>query len=287
MAQLVIEPIASALGAEVAGVDLAAPVDDATIGQLRAALLEHGVLVLRDQHLQPRQQLDFVRRLGPIHFHPHVGGLPDLPEVMEILKTETDTENFGAGWHTDQMFLPEPAMATCLYALEVPRVGGDTLFACMRAGYRALSVGMQSLARRLRTVNLSVAGQLQRAGASQSARYGSMRARDAGTEEPEAVHPLVRTHPETGDDVLYVGLHTMRFEGMTTEESRPLLELLTARVVRPEHICRVRWRPGSLALWDNRRVLHNALNDYPGKRRRMHRITVAGDAPFQRERDTG
>lgn len=282
MPTLSTEPLAGALGAIVHGAELSRPLDEQTFATIRAALLDYGVIFFRDQSLQPEQQLAFAKRFGAIHLHPHVNGLPNLPEVMEILKTEKDTHNFGAGWHTDQMFLPEPAMATCLYALEVPEAGGDTLFACLRAAYRSLSSGMQTLARGLRTVNLSVAGQLTQQGVSSAATFGSMRTREAAATEQPAVHPLVRTHPETGEDVLYLGLHTIRFENFTPAESKPLIEYLMAQITRPEHTCRFRWQPGSLALWDNRRVVHNAINDYPGRRRRMHRITVVGDAPALR-----
>ncbi|MCB1741718.1 MAG: TauD/TfdA family dioxygenase [Gammaproteobacteria bacterium] len=273
------EPLSGALGATVRGIDLSEPIDASRFQQLNAALLEHGVLFFHDQQLTPAQQVAFARHFGDIHYHPHVQGLAEQPEVMEILKTETDTVNFGAGWHSDQMFLDEPAMGTCLYALEVPAAGGDTLFACMRAGYRSLSPAMQRLARGLKTVNLSVAGQQQRRGQSSVATYSSMRTRDAGADEPTAVHPLVRTHPQTGEDVLYIGIHTLTFLDHTPQESRALIDFLLDQVTRPEHTCRFRWRAGSLALWDNRRVLHNAINDYPGKRRRMHRVTVVGDRP--------
>lgn len=177
-------------------------------------------------------------------------------------------------------------MATCLYALEVPDAGGDTLFACLRAAYQSLSDGMQTLMRGLRTLNLSVAEQLNQSGTTSAATFGSMRTRESDASEPPAVYPLVRTHPETGEDVLYMGLHTLGFEGFRTEESQPLINYLMAQVTRPEHPCRFRWQLGSLALWDNRRVVHNAINDYPGKRRRMHRITIAGDVPVLQDQAT-
>jgi taurine dioxygenase len=283
MPTLTTEPLAGALGATVHGADLSRPLDTQTFAAIHAALLEYGVIFFRDQHLEPVQQLAFAKRFGAIHLHPHVNGLPDVPEIMEILKTEQDEHNFGAGWHTDQMFLPEPAMLTCLYALEVPEAGGDTLFACLRAAYRSLSSGMQALTRGLRTVNLSVAGQLAQRGASSASTFGSMRTKEADTSERPAMHPLVRTHPETGEDVLYIGLHTLCFENFTPAESQPLIDFFMAQVTRPEHTCRFRWQPGSLALWDNRRVVHNAINDYPGRRRRMHRVTVVGDVPVLKD----
>jgi taurine dioxygenase len=200
---------------------------------------------------------------------------------MEVLKTEHETSNFGAGWHTDQSFLQAPAMATCLYALELPDVGGDTLFACMRNGYRALSSGLQRLALGLRTVNVSVAAQLAHGGAQNAATYGSMRARNADRDEPAAEHPLVCQHPYLGEPALYVGLHTQRFVGFSTDESKPLIEVFMNHLTAPENTCRVRWSAGALAVWDNRSVVHNAINDYPGKRRRMHRVTVAGVSPLE------
>ena len=274
-----IEPLTGTLGAEITGVDVAHALEASEFSAIRDALVRYGVIVIRDQHLGPAQHLQFVKRFGHIHFHPHVSGLPQHPEIMEILKTENDTVNFGSEWHTDQSFLQQPAMATCLYAREIPDAGGDTLFACLRNGYRTLSTGMQRLVRGLDTVNLSVAAQLAQRGAHNASTYASMRARNADHDEPAARHPLVRRHPISGEPALYIGLHTQHFGGMTIEESRPLSNFLLAHITRPENICRVRWTPGALAIWDNCSVLHNAINDYPGKRRRMHRITIVGERP--------
>ena len=268
-----------ALGADVHDVDVSTPLGDDTVSALHDALVRFGVIVIREQALTPRQQLDFVRRFGDIHLHPHVHGLPDVPEVMEILKTEEETTNFGSEWHTDQSFLPEPAMATCLYACELPDAGGDTLFACMRGGFRSLSPGLQRVALGLRTVNLSVAAQLARSGGRNTSTYASMRARDAEADEPAVEHPLVRRHPVSGEPALYIGLHTQGFAGFADEEGAILKGIFMRHLTRPENTCRVRWTPGALALWDNRSVLHKAVNDYQGERRRMHRITVAGDRP--------
>lgn len=282
MMSITAEPLGSALGATLSGVDLR-ELDDAGLARLRELLLEYGVIFLRDQHISAQQQLDFCRRLGPIHLHPHVKGLAELPEVMEILKTETDLHNFGQGWHTDQMFLPEPAMATCLYGLEIPAAGGDTEFACMRTALRTLSPGLQRLARTLRTVNLPDAGRRLRGGVAAYSGFGGMPTSQGDATRQACEHPLVRTHPETGEDVLYIGLHTEYFAEFSVEESRPLIDYLVGHVTRAEHCVRFRWQPRSLALWDNRRVLHTAINDYQGQRRRMHRVTIAGDRPVLRE----
>lgn len=273
-----IAPIAGALGADVTGIDVKT-LPESEFLALKDALHRYGVLAIRGQTLTPAQQLAFVQRFGGIHYHPHVQGLPDQPEVMEILKTETDKLNFGAGWHTDQIFLPEPANYTCLYALELPDAGGDTLFACMRNGFRTLSPAMQRLACSLRSENRSVASQMTRKNGSAAAAFGAMRAKDAPADEAPAVHPLVRQHPDTGEPALYMGIHTVGLDGFTEAEAKPLIHTLLAHLTRPENTMRLRWTPGTLAIWDNRSVLHNAINDYQGKRRRMHRITVTGDAP--------
>ena len=196
--------------------------------------------------------------------------LPDHPAVIEIVKKEDDTTVFGENWHSDQMFTPTPAKITMLYAKEVPAAGGDTLYADLRASYDALSEGMKAFAGKLRTVST----------------YDSQKKRPAAMTPTalervvEAEHPLVRTHPETGRKSLYLchrGI-TRRIATMTEEESRPLLDYLLAHATRPEHTCRFRWQVGSLAVWDNRRVLHYPVNDYYGYRRVMHRITIQGEA---------
>lgn len=276
---MLITPIAGTLGADIIGIDVTRDLDDSSFQQVHDALVRYGVIVIRDQHLTPQQQLSFVERFGPIHLHPHVSGILGFPQIMEVLKTERETTNFGAGWHTDQSFLPLPAMATCLYALELPNAGGDTKFACLRNGYRSLSSGMQGLARGLTTVNLSVAAQLARSGSGNSTLYASMNTRNAELTEQPALHPLVRRHPVSGEPALYVGLHTQHFAGFTVAESQPLKEVFMCHLTRAENTCRVHWTPGALTVWDNRSVLHNAINDYQGQRRRMHRITVAGDRP--------
>lgn len=273
-------PISGALGADITGLDLSGDMSDMDFNAVQSALRRYGVIAIRDQALTPAEHLAFARRFGGIHYHPHVQGLPEQPEVIEILKTETDTANFGAGWHSDQMFGPEPANFTCLYGLEIPEVGGDTLFACMRGGFKALSPAMQRLAGGLKSKNLSVASQLARHNASATATFANMRAKEAPKDEPMAEHPIVRQHPETGEACLYIGLHTTELADFTEAESRPLIDYWLASMTQPENTCRLRWQPGTLAIWDNRLVLHNAINDYQGKRRRMHRVTTVGDAPI-------
>jgi taurine dioxygenase len=280
--EIEVVPISPALGAEVRGVDLAAPLSEQAIAEIRRALLDHCVIFFREQTLTPRTQLAFARRFGDIHLHPFMQGLEEFPEVLPVIKTETDTRNFGGVWHTDQMFSPQPAMGTMLYALEVPPAGGDTLFANMYLAYEALSAGMQRMLADVRTYN--VGDRFKRGGGkTREERYRGMRGmqvKSPGNVVTESSHPLIRTHPETGRKLLYVGSHTQRFDAMSDEESEPLLAFLSRHAVRPEFCCRFRWQPGSLALWDNRCTQHHAVDDYAGSRRVMHRITMQGDTPY-------
>ena len=269
-------PLSSALGAEIFGVDLGEPLDDGTVRALRAALLEHVVIFFRDQELSPPQLLALAERFGEVVEYPLIKGLPECPLVLPVIKEPEERANFGGVWHSDTAYLERPAMASLLYALETPPAGGDTMFANMYQAYETLSEGMRRLLDGLRAVN--VAG---KAVALQTRKeMYSKRATAADVEAVSTVHPVVRTHPETGRKSLYVNLaHTLRFEGMTEAESAPLLDYLFAWQVQPEFTCRFRWRPGSLAFWDNRASQHYPLNDYHGYRRVMHRVTLMGDRP--------
>mgnify|MGYP001828004166 CR=1 FL=1 len=275
-----VAPVAGALGAEIFGADLSRPLEDKIFAEIRRAFLEHNVIFFRGQSLTPEQFLDFARRWGGIHRHPYVQPIDGYPDILEILKTETDTRNFGGRWHTDQSFAPRPALGTLLYALETPSHGGDTAFANQYLAYDALSDGMKTMLDGLRAVfnGDQVHGQ------SRQQSYlagGSMQARDTGGEQTVSLHPVVRTHPETGRKALFVNYpFTIRFKDMTEEESRPLLHFLFEHASRPEFTCRFRWAKGSVAMWDNRCLQHYALNDYQGYRRSMHRVTVDGDRPF-------
>jgi alpha-ketoglutarate-dependent taurine dioxygenase len=280
-----VKPIAGALGAEIGGVDLAA-LDDATFEEIEAAWLEHLVVFFRNQALTPEQQIAFARRFGEIHHHPFMKGMEEYPEILEIIKEEGDTKAFGEVWHTDQMFNPKPAKATILYAKETPDAGGDTMFANMYIAYETLSEPMKALLKDVKTWNVGDRKKLGNdAKMARDGRYAgnekmAAKIRDPGDVETEAAHPLVRTHPQTGRKSIYISNHTQTLDGFNDAEAQPILAFLRAHAVEPESTCRFRWEVGSLAIWDNRCTQHRALNDYPGKRRRMHRITIAGDAPF-------
>jgi taurine dioxygenase len=273
---LLVRPLAGALGAQVLGVDLAAPLPDGLVAELRSLWLEHGVLFFQDQTaLTPRLLVEFARRFGTPGEYPFLRGLPEAPEVIVVAKLEHERVNFGGIWHTDTAYLATPPMATMLLAREVPPFGGDTLFASGAAAYEALSDAMKQLLSGLRAVNSSAKADVTKTREDRMRESG-----EASMRSYEAVHPVVRTHPETGRKALYVNIaHTTQFEGMTDEESHGLLAYLFEHQVRPEFTCRFSWRPGSLAFWDNRCCLHNPVNDYHGYRRIMHRVTLVGDRP--------
>jgi taurine dioxygenase len=278
MAELEITPLSDTVGAEVRGVDLTAPLPRQTLAQLREIWLGAGVLVLPDQHLSSDAFLAFARSLGEVSEYPFLRGLAGFPEITEVVKLPHERVNFGGVWHSDTTYLARPPTATLLLARETPPTGGDTLFASQAAAYEALSDSMKQRLLGLRAVNSSAKAEVS------LTREDRLRdaARSEAAQAFEAIHPVVRTHPETGRPALFVNpAHTVCFDGMTEAESTPLLSQLFEHQIRPQFTCRVRWRPGTLAIWDNRQVLHFPINDYHGHRRVMHRITLAGDVPFR------
>ena len=273
---LAVRRIAGALGAEISGVDLSKDLSDGTVADIRRAWLEHLVIFFREQDLPPARFLAFARRFGEPIEYPFVKGLDDFPEIIPVLKLPNETINFGGIWHSDTTYLDVPPMASMLVAREVPEAGGDTEFANMYLAYESLSAGMRRLLDGLVAINSSAAADVSR---TREDRIKDSARADA-KKEYVAAHPVVRVHPETGRRALYVNVaHTVRFDGMTPEESAPLLKFLYAHQTRAELTCRFVWRPGSLAFWDNRCAQHNAINDYQGQKRLLHRITLAGDKP--------
>jgi taurine dioxygenase len=271
-----VRPLAGALGAEIFGVDLSRPLAADTVAAIRRTWLEHLVIFFRDQELSPAQFLAFARQFGTAIEYPFVKGIEGYPEVIPVVKLEHERVNFGGIWHSDTTYLEVPPMASMLVAREVPPVGGDTLFANMYLAYEALSPRLRQLLDGLIGVSSSAKADASK---TREDRIKDNAKADARTEYL-AEHPVVRTHPETGRKALYVNVaHTVRFQGMTEEESAPLLGFLFQHLTKPEFTCRFRWQAGSLAFWDNRCAQHNPVNDYHGYRRAMHRITLAGDKP--------
>jgi len=270
---LTIRRAAGALGAEIDGVDLSQPLSDETIAAIRKALVEHQVIFFRNQDLTPAQQVAFGARFGPLNIHPYVKGMDGQPEVMEIIKEPSDKINFGGGWHSDMSFLETPAIGSILYAVELPDWGGDTLFASQAAAFEALSPGLQQTLEGLSAVH-SASREYSAQGHSAQKR-GAMQVAEADGYVGEYVHPMVLVHPETGRKALYVNpAFTLRIDGWKTRESKALLDYLFEHCRYEAFTCRFAWRKGSVAFWDNRSVWHFALNDYPGQRRHMRRVTV-------------
>jgi taurine dioxygenase len=271
-----IRKMSGAVGAEITGIDLNQPADDALIAALRRVWLEHGVIFLRGQHLPPARFQAFAERFGEVIEYPFVKGIEGHPMIIPVLKLAHEQVNFGGIWHTDTAYLEQPPMASMLIARELPPYGGDTLFASGHAAFEALSPKLQEMLSGLRGINASAKADVTRTREDRVKEGASA----APRKDLVAEHPVVRTHPETGRRALYVNFgHTMRFSGMTEEESRPLLEFLFAHQVKPEFTCRFGWQPGDIAFWDNRCVLHNPVNDYHGHKRLMHRVTLKGDRP--------
>jgi taurine dioxygenase len=273
-----VSPVAGSMGAEISGVDLLA-LDEAAFREVEAALLAYKVIFFRDQSFDAGSQSAFGRRFGALNRHPYVKGLDGHPDVFHIVKEPDDVHHFGSAWHTDLAYTERPALGTILYGMEVPDAGGDTLFANLEAAYEALSDGMKALLDRRKIVftNANTYGK-----DSQRFKIGVAKAMsvEPATEEREVVHPAVRTHPVTGAKGLYLSTtHASRLADMTVEESRPILDFLHAHAVRPEFTCRFRWQNGSVAMWDNRCTMHHAVNDFPGERRIMQRVTLEGDRP--------
>jgi len=275
-----IRPIAGALGAEIGGVDIADEFDDAVIAEIRQALNEHGVIFFRDQDFDAEQHKAFARRFGEIFIHPNYRGMQADNELVMIRREPGDKHIVGEDWHADTTMMEEPPMGAILYAIEVPPYGGDTMFASQYLAYETLSDGMKRLLKGLRAIHTDrlVAG--PQAGRNA---YRSTKVReDSDWRETVNLHPVVRTHPETGRKLLNVNAaYTVGFEGMIEAESRPLLDYLLAHGHRPEFTCRFRWENGSVAFWDNRAVKHLAVNDAGPHLRLMRRVQVAGDKPYE------
>lgn len=278
-----VSPVPGALGAEVIGVNLRDDRRPEIIEAIHRSFLDHHVVFLRDQVLDPEELTEVGRLFGELEDYPFVDPLPGHPKIIPVIKEADEKTNFGGGWHTDLVYRPEPSAATMLYAVEVPVRGGDTLFADGIAAYEALSTRMKELIADLSVVyNVThVARSLRyRSNGAEGYSRSMPSKRDAAIAGVSPAHPLVRTHPETGVKGLYLSReHTENFEGMTVEESEPLLDWLQAHMTKPIFTTRFHWERGSIAFWDNRCVSHYALNDYHGERRHMHRLTIAGDKP--------
>jgi len=271
-------PLSPAIGAQIDGVDLCQAIDDATRDALRAALITHQVLFFQDQPVTPEQHCALAQRFGPLHIHPIY---PQAPGVPEIIVLDTHAENLpdNDNWHTDVTFIQTPPMGSLLSARQLPPHGGDTLWSSNIAAWEALSAPMQRLLDGLRAEHDMVksfpAHRFARTAQERVAWEAACKA------NPPVVHPVVRTHPESGRKGLFVSEgFTTRILELTAAESDVVLRLLIAHCARPEFTVRWRWKVGDFAFWDNRLTQHYAVADYLPHRRVMHRATILGDLPF-------
>lgn len=271
-----LERLGASLGAEISGLDLKAPMSDDTFRAFEAALIEHKVVVLRDQHLTTEQHVRFSRRFGELEVHP-MRPQGQFPEIL-VLDNDKDNPVLSTDvWHSDTTFRKNPTRYTILRCEIIPAVGGDTLWADMEAAYYGLSDAFRGMISGLRAVH----------------DFQNFRVLFKNTEEdriklhrmedmfPNPSHPVVRTHPVSGRKCIYVNPQfTLRIEGLQPAESRAILDVLFAQARVPEYQFRLRWRPGTIVLWDNRSTQHYAANDYYPARRRMERTAVVGDVPY-------
>ena len=262
------------IGAQVTGVDISKPLDDETVTAIRAALNEHKALVFDDVDLDDEGQQDFARHFGPLTTaHPTVPSIDGAPNILPV-----DSERGRANhWHTDVTFVLNPPQASTLRSIVIPPYGGETLIANSAAAYRDLPEPLRHLADTLWAVHTNDYDyavpdeSLDEAQAEQRAQFTSI--------TYETAHPVVRVHPLTGERGLFIGGFAQRIVGLSTAESRKILDLLQSYVTRPENVLRWRWSPNQLVLFDNRITQHYAIDNYDDRPRRLNRVTVAGDVP--------
>lgn len=284
-------PLAAAMGAEIRGVDLAR-VEDAQFAEIEDALFRHKMIYFRGQRIGHAEHHAFSRRFGPFAEDAYTDGMPGFREVQPIIKEADDASAhvFGSGWHTDSPFLEEPPAITILRSVETPPYGGDTMWASGALALRMLDDQTRDRIAGLR-VRFSMRDVLASAQVNAEQRnspIGRLAATRSLAELPEglqrkvagAAHPLVRTHPRSGEQSLYLDpSYAIGLEGIGEAASQPLMKTLCEHLTQPAFTCRLRWEPGMMALWDNRSCVHQAFNDYDGFRREMYRTTVAGEKP--------
>jgi taurine dioxygenase len=273
-------PLSAAMGAEIVGPRLT-ELTDAGLEDFKRALHHHKMLFVRDQHLSHAEHESWAARLGPFAVDAYTQGVEGHRNVHPIIK-EADTvvsSLFGGGWHTDSPFLAEPPAITTLRAVEIPPYGGDTTWCNSALALRHLSKTYRDMLRPLR-VHMSARNNYltQETLLGTAIQFSNDETRREGLEG--RFHPLIRTHPESGEESLYIcDTYTIGFEGMTTQEAKPIVDFLVAHTTQHAFTCRLRWAPGMVALWDNRLCMHLGPNDYDGYRREMYRTTTAGTKP--------
>lgn len=259
------------IGAEISGISLAEQLDETVIAVVREALLTHKVIFFRDQHLSPEQLLGFARRFGELEIHPATPRDQPFPEVLRIAHGP-DSRGKENMWHSDVTWRPEPSLGSVLSAVQIPPVGGDTLFANMNLAYEKLPAELRE-----RVTGLTAVHDIARVFAKRLGKSPE----ELHDKYPPQEHPVIRTHPETGLRAIYVNnAFTSHIAGMDRDESDALLARLYATASDPEIQCRFRWTKGAVAFWDNRASQHFAASDYFPQHRIMERATIAGDRPY-------
>ncbi len=269
-------PLGGAIGAELHGVDLATSLNDEVCAEIRRMMLKYGVVFFRDQDISPAQQKQLAESFGPLQTHPAYGTVEGFPEIT-VLESTPDKPTKIEAWHTDMTFRQHPPLGTVLRSKIIPEKGGDTLWASTVAAFNALSKPMQEFLTGLIAVHDFSCGFKE----SLAEPGGRERLAQAVADNPPVEHPVVRTHPETGEKVLFVNsLFTTHIKGLARAESDALLSFLYEHIRTPEFTCRFKWRENSIALWDNRSTQHKPINDYFPAHRQLHRITIDGDLPY-------
>lgn len=277
--RIAVEPLTGALGAEIREVDLSRPLDEETKREIFAAFRDYLVIYFPDQPISYEAHLAFARHFGPVIALPQIFPVPECPE-LQMIKREADAKGrvVGETWHTDSTFLERPPYCVVMRAVEVPPSGGDTAFSNLYLAYDALSPKMQELLSGLRAVHSAahLFGSKQDPNLNRSFKFPEIKTDG----DREITHPVICTHPVSGRKFIYVNnVFVRRFDGMTEEESAPLLQFLFAHCAKVDFTCRVRWHKDQLLMWDNRATYHRAIADYDGCARHMVRATVEGPRP--------
>jgi taurine dioxygenase len=274
---LKLRKLSYALGAEVCDIDVGRPMSEARFGAIYQAFLDHGILLFREQNITREQHIEFSRRFGELDRHDALprDRHPEHPEILRVTnrpKTDgspSDSRYTGRQWHSDMSFTTVPSLGSLLRSWEVPDVGGDTLFANMYLAYETLSSGMKDLIAELHGIQLSGTRKIADPNSTYTAEQKCL--------NPSVAQPVVRVHPETGRKALYLGDKVKRFDGMTEEESKPLIDYLNRHATKPEFVYRHQWRKNDIVAWDNRCTMHQALGDFDETQLRdMERTTVLG-----------
>ena len=269
-----VKPLSGYVGAEINGINLK-QISEEQFKEIKIAFGEYGVIFFRNQKLLPEEEIKFAELWGKININRFFTNLEGYPKIALVSKEPNQKNNIGGAWHTDHTYDLEPALGSILFAHQVPKKGGDTLFSNMYEAYESLSDGLKDILKNMYARHSS----RHVFGISRSEKNDDTvgRIKNSDKANQDAIHPVVITHPETGRKALFVNpTFTLGFEGWSDDESSSLLKYLYLHSTKPEFTCRFKWEKGSVAFWDNRSTWHLAVNDYHGERRLMHRITIQG-----------